>query len=76
MSVYPNPSDGMVHFDVDYLGKADYKVFDLSGRCVKEGSTVLTSTVQCIDLRSLPKGSYVLSLSAGTKIYSAQIIKQ
>lgn len=76
MSVYPNPSDGMVHFDVDYLGKADYKVFDLSGRCVKEGSTVLTSTVQCIDLRSLPKGSYVLSLWAGSKIYSAQIIKQ
>lgn len=76
MSVFPNPSDGMVHFDVDYLGKADYKVFDLSGRCVKEGSTVLTSTVQCVDLRSLPKGSYVLSLWAGSRIYSAQIIKK
>lgn len=73
-NVYPNPSNGMVHFDVDFIGKADYKVFDLGGRCVKEGTTVLTSTIQSIDLGSLPHGSYTLSLKAGSRTYSAQVI--
>ena len=73
-TVYPNPSNGMVRFDIDFIGSADYKVFDLSGRCVKEGTTVLTSTVQSIDLRSLPKGSYTLSLKAGSRTYSTQVV--
>lgn len=74
LSIFPNPSNGLINFDIDYIGKADYKVYDLSGRCVKEGSTVLTSTVQSIDLRSLAKGSYTISLYAGTKIYSAKLL--
>ena len=74
LTVYPNPSNGLVRFDIDYIGNADYKVFDQSGRCVKEGSTVLTSTVQSADLRSLPKGVYTLSLRAGSKTYSSQIV--
>lgn len=73
-TVYPNPSNGMVNFDIDYIGKASYRVYDLSGRCVKEGTTVLTSTVQSIDLRSLPKGNYTLSIQAGTRTYSTQVI--
>ena len=76
LSVYPNPTSGFVHFDVDYIGKVDYKVFDLAGRCVKEGSTVLTSTVQCVDLSTLPQGTYTLSLRTGSKTYNAQVIKK
>lgn len=74
LSVFPNPSNGLIHFDIDYIGNADYKVFDQSGRCVKEGNTVLTSTVQSIDLRSLSKGIYTLSLRAGSKTYSSQVV--
>lgn len=76
LTVYPNPTSGIVNFDINYIGMAEYKVFDLSGRCVKEGTTVLTSTLQSIDLRSLSKGSYTISLFAGSKTYSAQIIKK
>ena len=73
-SVYPNPTSGIVHFDIDALGDANYKVFDLNGRCVLEGSTVLTSMVQAINLGSLPKGSYLLNLYTSSSSYSAKVI--
>ena len=74
LTVYPNPSNGMVWFDVDALGMANYKVFDLNGRCVKEGSTVLTSTSQAVNLTSLPSGSYLLQLHTATRSYSATVV--
>lgn len=74
LDVYPNPSTGVIHFDVDALGSANYKVFDLGGRCVKEGNTVLTSTSQAIDLGSLPKGSYVLQLHTSSRSYTGMVI--
>lgn len=76
LTVYPNPTCGIVRFDIDYLGRVDYKVFDLVGRCVKEGTTILTSTVQSIDLGTLPKGSYTLTMHAGSQTYSAQVVKR
>lgn len=74
LNVFPNPSTGVVHFDIDALGAANYKVFDASGRCVKEGNTILTSTTQAVDLRSLPKGNYVMQLFTSSKSYTATVI--
>lgn len=74
LNVYPNPSNGVVHFDVNALGAANYKVFDATGRCVKEGSTILTSTVQAIDLRPLPKGNYIMQLHTSSRSYTATVI--
>lgn len=74
LKVYPNPSSGVVHFDVNALGDANYKVFDLNGRCVKEGRTVLTSTLQAVDLSTLPAGGYVLQLHTSSRSYSANVI--
>ena len=74
LKVYPNPSNGMVHFDVDAMGDANYKVFDLNGRCVLEGRTVLTATSQAINLSALQSGSYVVRLFTSSRGYTANVI--
>ena len=74
LDVYPNPTTGIVHFDVDALGSANYKLFDLNGRCIKEGRTVLTATNQAIDLGPQAKGSYVLQIHTSSRSYTAIVI--
>lgn len=74
LKVYPNPTHGTVHFDIDALGEANYKVFDLSGRCVKEGRTVLTTSSQAVNLSSLPAGTYTLCLYASSRNYTATVV--
>lgn len=74
LDVYPNPTTGIVHFDVDALGSANYKLFDLSGRCIKEGRTVLTATSQAIDLGAQPKGNYILQLHTSSRTFTGIVI--
>lgn len=74
IKIFPNPSHGMVYLDVNDLGMANYKVFDLNGRCVKEGRTVLTTTNQALNLTSLPAGAYSLVLYTSANTYSQTII--
>ena len=74
VKVYPNPSNGMVHVDVAELGDANYKVFDMNGRCVYEGRTVLTTTTQTLNLGSLSNGTYRLVLYTSGNNYSQTIV--
>lgn len=74
MSLYPNPTNGMVYLDIPDLGDASYKVFDLQGRCVLEGNTVLTATIQGINLGNLPAGAYRLQVIAGSRIYGNTVL--
>ena len=74
LTVFPNPSNGMVYFDVNALGDANYKVFDLNGRCVMEGRTVLTATSQAVNLTGLRKGTYVLNLYTSSRNYTATVV--
>lgn len=74
LNIFPNPSTGMVNIDVEDLGDANYKVFDVAGRCVAEGRTVLTSTVQTLNLGMLNNGSYRLVLYTSAKSYAQTIV--
>jgi len=74
MAVYPNPTKGKISFDVDALGDANFKVFDLNGRCVLEGRTVLTATTQSISLTGLTRGTYILNLYTSSRRYSSTVI--
>ncbi len=74
LKVYPNPSNGTVYFDVDAIGDANYKVFDLNGRCIKEGRTILTTTTQAVNLTDLPAGSYIMQLFTSSRSYTATVI--
>ena len=63
--IYPNPSNGLVHFETSALEQESIEVqlFNL------QGSLVLSSTIDksntSLDLRSLPAGSYVLRTNSG-----------
>lgn len=74
MNLYPNPCHGTVNFNVPDLGMANYKIYDLAGHCVKEGRTVLTSTVQSINLGNLSSGAYRVVLHTSSNSYSQTLI--
>lgn len=71
---YPNPTSGTVRFDIPAIGDANYKLFDLIGRCVLEGRTVLTSTTQGINLSGTAAGAYRLMLYTSSGIYQTSVI--
>jgi hypothetical protein len=74
LKVYPNPSRGMIYFDVPEIGMANYKVSDLSGRVVMEGRTVLSSDVQAVNLTGLHPGVYSMTLYTSANAYAHTIV--
>ena len=74
LKVYPNPSRGMVYFDVPEIGMANYKVYDLGGRIVMEGRTVLSSAAQAVNLTGLHPGVYRMTLYTSSNIYTHTIV--
>lgn len=76
ISLYPNPTTGMVYLDVPEMGMANYKVFDMAGRCVKEGHSVFTATTQALNLSSLENGAYRIVVYTSDKAYSSTLIKK
>lgn len=74
LTIYPNPSKGMVYLDVNAIGMAQYNVYDLNGRCVLQGHTILTSTAQGVNLSKLAAGAYTLQLNIDGRSYSAPVI--
>jgi len=60
-NVWPNPTNGSIHFQVKSSGRACYFLFDLTGRNVMQG-TIYTGTVHSLDLHYLASGYYVLRI--------------
>lgn len=54
--IYPNPSEGTVHFTGEFSSDASAKIFDNSGRLVKVITNLLNG--QSTDLSNLNKGIY------------------
>ncbi len=65
ISVFPNPSTGILHITVDT--PVDYIVFDFFGKQVAQGSS------KTIDLTSCPNGIYLLRVQNKSKLYSSKI---
>lgn len=76
LPVFPNPSNGMVHFSVDEIGDATYTIHNSFGRLLYEGSTVLATNHQALNLTFLPNGAYVIHLTIGEKHYANTILIQ
>jgi hypothetical protein len=73
-SVFPNPTDGIVHLDLksyDSASQEVVEVFDASGRRVM--SEVISALSPTIDLGWLKNGVYYLSLSSDHKRHAARI---
>ena len=75
-SIYPNPSHDVVNILLKNASqKADYKLFDASGRLVKEGNFKGETKVRVNDLIN---GNYLITviLENGEKITEKLIIKK
>jgi transforming growth factor-beta-induced protein len=70
VSVYPNPTTAFI--TVDNFENADYRIIDVSGKTVKNG-TLKSNT---IDVASLNNGLYYLHIMEGDKVSKSQFIKE
>lgn len=80
VKVFPNPSDGRFQLSFDYSGKEKLvaKVFDITGKLVKDISTDLvkseSSVTANIDLESPGSGIYFVRIEWGKSLLTKKII--
>lgn len=71
VSIYPNPADTFVEVK-NLKGKADYKIYSADGRLVQEGKI----DGQRINVASLLKGMYVVTIKDEKDTYNTKLIKK
>ncbi|MDR6466160.1 reprolysin-like metallopeptidase [Chryseobacterium sediminis] len=70
VSIYPNPADTFVEVK-NLKGKADYKIYSADGRLVQEGKIDGK-----INVASLIKGMYVITIKDDKNTYNTKLIKK
>jgi hypothetical protein len=74
-SVYPNPSNGMVHLRANGTSKsANYEVFDMTGKPVQTG--FVKNTDNTLNMSNLSKGMYFIKLHTETGVETHKLIIQ
>jgi hypothetical protein len=71
--IYPNPSGDVATIETDENSTGTYRIFDLSGRMVREGQLMGRKT--SVSLHELPSGIYVLSMDENPTV-RVKMIKQ
>jgi hypothetical protein len=71
IEIYPNPADTFVEVK-NLKGKADYKIYSAEGRLVQSGKL----DGQRINVASLIKGMYIITITSETKTYNTKLIKK
>lgn len=69
--VYPNPFEGEIR--IQSHEQADYKIMDLNGKLIEEGSVSRTDR---INTQQLPKGIYLLELKIADQRIVKKIVKK
>lgn len=72
VSVYPNPTDGLVTIEASGLEKFTYTVLDVNGRAVVQPTVNYTSAVD-VDLTHLEAGVYLVNISNETSTKAFRI---
>lgn len=79
ISVFPNPTSGMVRISVtlNELSKVDFALTDLRGRVIYEASTPANGLQlqRDVDLSSLAAGVYMLKVAAGDAVRWSRVVK-
>jgi len=71
LSMYPNPSRGLVHFALDATyDQIELKVFDLEGRCLMSAKNQTL-----LDITDLPIGVYSVLVNTNNMIFNKKLIK-
>ena len=71
ISIYPNPADTFVEVK-NLKGKADYKIYTADGRLAQEGHI----DGQRINVASLIKGMYIITIKDDKNTYNTKLIKK
>jgi hypothetical protein len=71
IEIYPNPADTFVEVK-NLKGKADYKIYSAEGRLVQSGQL----DGQRINVASLVKGMYIITITTDSKTFNTKLIKK
>jgi hypothetical protein len=77
LSVYPNPTTGMLNFDLtqEQSTIAQWQVISLDGRVVMSGETVEGNDItQSLDLTSMTNGVYLLRVKTGEQVLTQRVV--
>jgi len=74
LSVYPNPTQGVVTIAIGEDSAFEYQVLDLAGRTVIKGKCL--SPVMTLDLSCVVKGVYFISVKCNAKCLTQKVIVQ
>lgn len=75
--VFPNPSDGIIQIDLTSLGQqvVNITTTDIAGSTLVD-KAVTAGNIETIDLRHLPKGNYIVSVSSGKHQMQTKVVLQ
>lgn len=73
IAIYPNPAEDFVGIK-NLKENADYKIYSADGRLVKGGE--LTNNNNIINVASLMKGVYIITIKTESKTFSSKLIKK
>lgn len=80
LSLYPNPTEGMVNigFDSDNSELITVRVMDLHGKLLEESRVPVAHGVQnlTLDLTDLPQGIYLLGLQGSKQTSYAKVVRR
>lgn len=75
VSVYPNPTSNILHVDItNHNIISSYKLINMLGEIVLEGSNVKSLNYFTIDVSNVAKGNYALQLNSADKVEVEKII--
>jgi hypothetical protein len=70
ITVYPNPTNGLVHIEIPNQTIQSIKLYDLQGQLIKE------TTENQFDLSNVSNGTYFIKAQTKQGFYSYKLIKQ
>jgi hypothetical protein len=75
MKMYPNPTNGAINIQISqYVGKATIQVSDLTGRIIYSLKDIDFEGNKALDLSSLAKGIYIVSIKGDGLNYVEKVI--
>jgi hypothetical protein len=74
LSIFPNPTSGLLHVNATKTEMKSIRISDTQGRSVVSKSFSSIASVT-LDVKELPAGVYFLSVQTGDGIYSKKIIR-
>jgi hypothetical protein len=73
ISIYPNPTSGLLTLSVEGIGLKKYQIFGMDGKLVKSGS--FSSLMTELDVQQLSSGIYIVEIIGERKIQRSRFEK-